>query len=178
MHCNGFPLHKLFVLDFTRYLLYYELLSFLWLNTAVSCLLELFAQSPMCRQSVPFLTHRCKVHIWTGSRSKLSALTDCLSLCAISVCCQGWLLLRGLWPQGPAFVSSHPLLQQPRARPFTGRRPALPQESGARGRSEQVSCCQPRVKFLSDGPQRFWAQGRERMGESGRSPSTKHLSWV
>lgn len=45
-----------------------------------------------------FLTHRTKVHSQTGSHCKLSALSNCISLSAISVLCYCWLLLCGLWP--------------------------------------------------------------------------------
>lgn len=63
-------------------------------------------------------------------------------------------------PQGPAFVPSHPLCCWPEPVLSPAIR-LVSQESGAWGPNEQVSCCQPRVKFLSDQPQRFQTEGGE-----------------
>lgn len=57
-------------------------------------------------------SHRFKVHSWTGGRCKLLVLTERLPLRSLSLspCCvllaPGSVVCR---PQGPAFVSSHPL---------------------------------------------------------------------
>lgn len=138
----------------------------------------LFALSPMCRQPAQFLTHRFKVHSWIGGRCKLLVLTERLPLCPLSPPPCYVLLAPGSWlcglpAPGPSLCLFTPTLLLPRAGAFTGRRPRLPQGSGAQGPSEQVSRCQPRVKFLSDRPQRFQAAG---VGVGGKPLTKHHLS--
>lgn len=141
----------------------------------------LFASSPMCRQPAQFLTHRFKVHSWTGGRCKLLVLTERLPLRSLSpplslhVLCAAGSWLCGLPAPGPCLCLFTPTLLLPRAGAFTGHRPRLPQGSGAQGPSEQVSRCQPRVKFLSDRPQRFQAGG---VGVGGKPLTKHHLSWT
>lgn len=155
---------------------YYVILLFLLIDAVVYCMLELFALSPMCSQPAQFLTHRFKVHSWTGSDCKLLVLTERLPLCSLSpsVLCAPGSWLCGLPASGHSLGLFTPTLLLPRAGAFTSRRPHLPQESGAPGPSEQVSRCQPRVKFLSDRLQRFQAG----WVEWGEALTKHHLSWT
>lgn len=131
------------------------------IDAVVYYMLELFVLSPMCRQPAQFLTHWFKVHSWTARCCKRLVLTEHLSLCSLPrphpVLCAAGSWLCGLPASGHSLCLFTPTLLLPRASAFTSHRPHLPQESAAPGPSEQVSCCQPGVKFLSDGLQRFQA---------------------
>lgn len=141
------------------YSLFHVQLSFLLIDAVVHCTLEIFALSPMCRQPVQFLTYQFKVRSWTGSHCKLLFLTKHPPFCSLPppVPCAPGSWRCGLPLSGHSLCLFTPTLLLPRAGAFTSHRPHLPQESGAPGPSEQVSCCQPRVKFLSDRLQRFQA---------------------